>query len=1219
IYHPGWLVEFSDTVYPIRPDLTFAHWMNWWSTDNFGEIWYNACWLPNLILPYAAYLLDLPLGLGQALQYFTWLAVPTIAVAFCIDRLTGGRPSVLSGLVVALLSFNIYIAASWTSSVAMYAFGAAALYAWALAELVECRRLDRGLLVAAAAAFWLSPDAGNPPYFILVIAHTAVFGTWLLLRNARPWSEALRVAGCLAGVSLLVSLRWLVPLVPFYLHPLTSVATGGAGYDFVTSRAHLINVLRFSPFWYWGDPHYTYYALLYERDPFLIFGSFLPFFVVLAALAQAIRKGGSRSLLALFGIVFGWIFLIKSNNVPFAGLSEMINALPLMSLFRDSEKLTGPLLIDMTVALGLAFAGVRFRVSVKAALGAGIVLGCLCSGWLVLTGLMFTGVRGIPPLYVRVPPAYGALAGEMARTGAHRAVTSPWDLYYAIGTRWGFLGADDELFNDLPDLPLFHHAVFSYIDLPNLDDFVHLYHREAWGDAVARESLDRRAGIDAAILRNDAMPYLGFETYAWRDGDLAGEFYVRDPSSTLAVYKAVRPVPFAYESSAALYAPSLIYLAEFQDLAQLGITGLPLIADAAKHPVPHAVELREFGAREDAVDAAAPMRAFLFNPRGLRDGAFSAPPGEYDVVLRAAMQPVVSFKPNGPDARPLPDDGGLVMNQGTDLVRGEDTTEPQGAWAKYVSEAAGPTRATLEVPVLGRTATTCGRVSVNDHLGASYAIPPGRSTIAIDATLLPGKNDLDIEFGDPPPCRAARLAQPPLYAALAATAPVFGRPVRDVQPRRIWARGFDVDAALSQYPTVRLDYLTPQVSAAAAPVPPQFLLRARVAGAGCNATVAGVGDKGSPVTLDVVQAFDDIGRRPALGRACLRATLAQLHVRRIDVVAIGASDRDIAELQSVSLRPARPAIDWHAIAGRRHAILRAGSSLGVHPLWTIAASPYAFSQRPVLDLVASSLTTAPVKSGEEKQLAICPGVTFGFSSTLPEGTILSVDPIFPYVLISDANGPNGPADYDPTPHIQIPLGDLAMGAGAAGAETVPAIALEADVTKRLKYDCVLALDEASIGVESTPASVARVAIDGRTLVVPRDDRPHRYRVSLAGDAHRLSVQGPLEEGGVFAAGLLAAPHPVAANAGGLDADLPQAGWLVYTQAFDPAWGAWRGLSPLPAFRTDLDLQAYYVDSPGRVRVRMWLGALRPITELITWLGVLALLVGCLLFGRRAFS
>jgi hypothetical protein len=86
IYHPGEIVEFSDTIYPLRPDLTMRHWMSWWSTGNMGFIWTNVCWFPNLLIPYIAWLLHVPSGAGQAVQYFSWLAVPLIAVAFCIDR-----------------------------------------------------------------------------------------------------------------------------------------------------------------------------------------------------------------------------------------------------------------------------------------------------------------------------------------------------------------------------------------------------------------------------------------------------------------------------------------------------------------------------------------------------------------------------------------------------------------------------------------------------------------------------------------------------------------------------------------------------------------------------------------------------------------------------------------------------------------------------------------------------------------------------------------------------------------------------------------------------------------------------------------------------------------------------------------------------------------------------------------------------------------------------
>ncbi|HZZ00851.1 MAG TPA: hypothetical protein VFE36_14905, partial [Candidatus Baltobacteraceae bacterium] len=886
---------------PVRPDLTFEHWTSWWSTANLGTLWTNTCWLPNYGLPFVAWKLGIDGGLAQAFQYFLWLAIPVVAVAFCIERLAGDRLHWCSALPLAILPLNLYVTLSWPSSVACYALGSGALYAWALVEGIECGRPMRGFVLAAAASLWLSSDAGNPPYFLIVVGHTIVFALWLLIRNRRRGPSALAFCAVAAAVAVLVGVRWIVPFVVAYTHyPLTTLATGGVHtYSWVTARAQLLNVLRLTPVWYWGDPSYTYSAALYQNNAWLSAGTFAPFFVVLLALARAIRRQLSGPLV-LFALALFWAFLVKSENEPFTVLSWRIDHLPLMSLFRDSEKFLGPLLIDVTIAMGLSLTGNWSRPAAGlysvAALAAAVT-----GGWLMLSGALFTAPRGTPPLYVRIPQEYMELHESLVGLGSARVVVAPNDRLYQIGTNWGFFGADVEFFDDLAGVPLFRPPYAAYVDHANYDKLWRLYASFA-DDPVGRTTLDKKLGISAALLRSDLTPYVGIDHYLWRDGDVNREFPRR--SGVLMDVRSSKSSPLARAYATVLGAPDWDYDRTLRDLVDLGIT-LPLI---------------DLTARADRSHVAIPV---VLRAQEQRDGRFYASGGSYELTARASA--------NGAFRRDVAESRASAASFAREPILGAPSglrtrhgnAEPVGAVYYFETEGANWAQTQLVLPVLGPHADACADVAVDGKRVARVRAHYGRQSIRVAALVPPGTFKVTINFnGSARACTPNTYTVRPLWTTGMAAPSTFGVTRVRSHDESLFSRGYEVSMPLSADPTLWFAFdSTPSQSE-------DIFAVLHVRGAGCSTEIsARVGER-------VLERFNDLNRRALLSKACLDASPAHLRIEGIDLV-VHAPRRFAAQLpERIALIPAHHAQNWQTPHLPRPAVKSNGVTI-----WRLNSKP----------------------------------------------------------------------------------------------------------------------------------------------------------------------------------------------------------------------------------------------------------------------------------------
>lgn len=1157
IYHPGELVEFSDTIYPVRPDLTFAHWTSWWLTANLGTLSTNTAWLPNYGIPFVAWKLGIDGGLAQAFQYFLWLAIPVVAVAFCIERLAGQRLHWCSALPLAVLPFNLYVTLSWPSSVACYALGSAALYAWALVEGIGCGRLVPGLAIAAAASLWLSSDAGNPPYFLIVVVHTFAFAVWLLFRNRRRAAAGVGFCAATAAVAVLIGVRWIVPFVATYTHyPLTTLATGGAHtYSWVTARAQLINVLRLTPMWYWGDPSYTYSAALYQNNGWLNAGTFAPFLVALLALARAIRRRLS-SALAMFAFALLWAFLAKSDNAPFTVLSWQINHLPLMPLLRDSEKFLGPLLIDVTIAMGLSLAGacVLGTAAVFSAATAAAVVG---GGWLMLSGSLFTAPRGTPPLYIRIPEQYVHLRESLVRSGASRVVVAPNDRLYEIGTDWGFFGADAEFFDDLVGTPLLRQPYVAYVDHANYDELWRIYTAFS-NDPVGRKTLDQKLGISTAMLRSDLTPYVGIDPYLWREGDVAPEFPQRSGAPIDVYSRSSQPLARAYRT--VLGAPDWDYDRTLKNLVDLGVA-LPLVDLTGGADSGHVVTVT--GTGRSGSGAAVIMR-----PQEQRDGRILTGAGAYELIARASA--------TGAFRRDVRESNGPAQVFRTEPILGSPSglrthranAEPVGAVYFFQTEGANWARAQLVLPLLGPHADACAVVAVDGERVARVRAGFGRQAIRVDALVPPGSFKVTVNFdGSPARCAPNEYRARPLWTTGMAAPSTLGATRVVAHEESVFSRNYAVSMPLSADPTLWFAFDS-------APSQSEDIFAIlHIRGAGCSAEIS------ARIGESVLERFDDLNRRPLLSRACLAAAPSRLRIAGIDLV-VHAPMRTLAQPPDrIALIPQHNAETWQTPVLPRPTLENDGVEV-----WRLNHSPLKIARYPTVSIAVSKRCL--------DWMAL--HVTFGGGKT--------VEILRPSVYTV--------RDERVT---VIPLGDLARGEGAGSDDTIDSVELVSVVPARDRVRCKL--DGANVEQDAEPSDNAWLELDGKHLVVPRDDRPHHYRLELGAGSHRVALHGPIEAAGLLPAGEIVEGTALAATTSGLSVRAPRAEWIVYAQAADSLWKARFGGHALTQFRADADLQAYYVPAAGPLRLDLTITAWQPWAEGVTWLTV-AFLIALLVWRRR---
>ncbi|HKE37303.1 MAG TPA: hypothetical protein VKB39_07720, partial [Candidatus Baltobacteraceae bacterium] len=1111
-----------------------------WSTANLGTLWTNTCWLPNYGFAFLAWKLGIDGGLAQAFQYFLWLAIPTIAVAFCIERLAGDRLHWCAALPLAILPFNLYITLSWPSSVACYALGSAALYAWALVEGIEYNRPVRGLAIAAAASLWLSSDAGNPPYFLIVVGHTLVFAAWLLIRNYRRGLAGAGFCAMAAAVAVLVGVRWIVPFVVTYSHyPLTTLATGGVHtYSWVTARAQLLNVLRLTPVWYWGDPSYTYGAALYQNNAWLSAGTFAPFFVALIALARAIRRQLSAPLV-LFAFVLFWAFLVKSQNAPFTVLSWRIDHLPLMPLFRDSEKFLGPLLIDATIAIGLSLTGTWSRPA-AALYSAATIAAVVTGGWLMLSGALFTAPRGTPPVYVRIPQEYVQLHESLVRSGATRVVVAPNDRLYEIGTKWGFFGADAEFFDDLAGVPLLRQPYVAYVDHANYDKLWRLYTSFA-DDVTGRTTLDQKLSVATALLRSDLMPYVGIDHDLWRDGDVSREF-PRHSGSLMDLYTSGSP-PLARAYSTVLGAPDWDYDRTLYDLADLGIT-LPLIDLTNGANLAH---------------VAVPI---VLRPQEQRDGHFSASAGSYELTARASSSGAFRREIGQSNAPAAVFKNEPILGAPSGLRTRRANAEPVGAVYFFETEGANWAQAPLELPLLGPHSDACADVAVDGKRVGRVRAGYGRQAIRVNALVPPGSFKVTVDFnGRPQFCAPNRFPARPLWTTGMAAPSTFGMTrvrLRDVSS---FSRGYDVSMPLSADPTVWFAFdSTPSQK------DEDIFAVLHVRGAGCSTEIT------ARLHERVLERFNALNRRPLLSQACLSAPPERLRIEGMDLV-VHAPRRFAAQPPDrIALIPARNAQNWQMPDVPRPIVKDNGVRmwrLNREPLHVFAypTASIAIPKR-CLDWMSVYLTLAGGKTAYVMQ-------PYKFTEHND--------------LITD-----------------LPIGDLARDAGAKSADLIDSVDLVSVLPASERSRC--ALRGANVAEDATASDGAWLEVDGKRYPVPRDDLPHHYRFALANGTHTAALHGPVEAAVLLPATLSAGSVPVAATTGGLNVRTPSAEWIVFAQAADSLWHARLGNTPLPQFRADGDLQAYYVGASGPLRVYLPVTAWQPWAEAVTWLTVAALAV-----------
>lgn len=1157
IYHPGELVEFSDTIFPLRPDVTFAQWTSWWSTSNLGTLWTVTCYLPNYALAFVAWQLGIDPGLAQSFQYFLWLAVPTVAVAFCIERLAGERLHWCAALPLSLLPFNLYITLSWPSSVACYALGSAALYAWALVEGIECGRPARGIAIAAAASLWLSPDAGNPPYFLIVVGHTVAFGLWLLIRNRRRALSALGFCAATGVVALLIGVRWIVPFVVTYTHyPLTTLATGGVHtYAWVTSRAQLVNVLRLTPMWYWGDPSYTYSAALYQKQVLLSAGTFVPFFVALLALARAIRYRLTAAL-ALFALVLFWAFLVKSDNSPFTVLSWHINHLPLMSLFRDSEKFLGPLLIDVTIAMGLSLS-MACSASTAAVFTVATAAAVLTGGWLMLTGALFTAPRGTPPLYVRVPSQYMHLPESLIGSGATRAVVAPNDRLYEIGTRWGFFGADVEFFDDLAGVPLLRQPYVAYVDHANYDTLWNLYTAFA-DDPVGRKTLDEKLGVSTAILRSDLTPYVGIDHDLWRAGDVESEFPHRS-GDLIDVYSgASRSLARAYQT--VLGAPNWDYDRTLRNLVDLGIA-LPLVDVTSRSRFSHLIMVTGTG-RSDSSSAV------IMRPEEQHDGRFLSEKGSYELIARASANGAFRRDVSASSAPATVFSTEAILGSPSGLRTRRGSAEPDGAVYYFQTEGANWAQAQLVLPLLGPHGRTCADVDVDGKRVARVQAAFGRQAIRVRALVPPGSFKVTVNFDGPANgCPANTYRAQPLWTTGMAAPSTFGVTRVRLHDQSVFSRHYDVSMPLSADPTVWFAFDgEPSQNE-------DVFATLQIRGAGCTAQIS------ARMKESVLERFNDLNRRPLLSRACLRAAPATLRIAGIDLV-VHAPVRDTAQPPDrIALIPKHNAQAWQT---------------PVLP-------------RPTLEsdgVVVRRLNRSPM------QIARYPTLSIAVSKRCLDW--ISVYAAFAGGKALDILRPSRYNEHDQRVTV-LPIADLARSEGATSQDDIDSVDLVSIVPASERGRCKIA--GANVEQDAVPSDSAWLDIDGKRYAVPRDDEPHRYRIVLGTGSHRATLHGPVETAALLPAGEISGGIPLEATTSGLSIRTPRAQWVVYLQAADALWKARFGGQTLPQFRADGDLQAYYVPAAGPLHVYLPVTAWQPWAEAVTWLTV-AVVAGLLVWRWR---
>lgn len=1179
IFHQGKIVEFSDTIYPIRPDLTFRDWMHWWWPGNLGSVWSNSAWLTYLAIPLIAWKIHLAPGLAQSIQYFLWLGIPTIALAWTVAILRPRSINAFATLPLGLFAFNLYIAESWTSSVAMYAIGAAALLTLALTLSCSRRRYWRALIFVAIAALWGAPLAANPPYFLIAIAQAMVFATWLWYNNGRGRPGLKRFIPSALVLGLLMSARWIIPTIAFYVsYPLAAFDTVPASaLSWIYARAHLINVLRYTPFWYWGLPEYTYFASAYAKNPFLVAGSFAPFLTALLAVAVAVRSN-AKNVLSLLGVACIWFFLAKSANVPFASISQALNALPLMSLFRDSEKFLGPLLIDLTISTALAFT-LRTKLRERWSISAIAVIGIVVGGWTLITGLAFSAPRGTPNIFVSIPRSYRNLNHVIKLANIHRVVTVPWDPFYTIGTRWGFLGANTEFFDDLADVPVFHQPYFSYVDHKYFDRLAKIYGEDRFRDAVARATLDRMLSIDGVVLRNDAMPYVGFEHFMWRPGDLVGEFQSISATRSLTVLKARNLRSLAYSSAFALVSDRRHYQSIFRLLTRLGISSLPLIESEKRASLRHVLRL-SFGHGFRA-------SAFLWRPSESSEKETDLPLGNYELVARAV--PSLSQHFNLTMVHPIRSFHGTenVMGIASSLQHDPQFGTVTGETYTYLTEGPASARATLSVPLLAPSVASCATFSLNGRVVAMQHVGMGRQLVQVTITAPPGSFSLQSVFNNSAECGLRNVPKRPIWAATMSPPSALGV-VRSRKHLRALYYSFHVDVPLRTFPSVWLRQAEENLPAVGSTV----LSRADISGAGCEISVARQDTSGYS-KMNVMEAFDNLALRPLLPTACRRASIDRLRVVKIEAIAVPSTLGSIPKLLALGINPARRAIVWHV------AKLGSVSQGAMSPPGSqnfLFGAPLPLLSRPILRFKVASMCATDVD----------------VTATTSNGPFIK--DIIP--LVSSAFNLRKPSRSTAYATIRESLFAVAPTQVIAENANIKRLTLTFANEKQPVAKCGGSIKDVRIGASALPSEKAAVVVNGRRIGIARDGQVHVTGIAADGGRQVVKIEGPIEGVALVPSYAMLPRTAVSATTMGIAAMVHGPGWIVYAQANDKWWNAKLDGLPLAQHRADEDLQAYYIGHSGRLNVYFSLGKLRMFAELLTWLTLVAVLVGVIMESRK---
>ncbi|MBV8654601.1 MAG: hypothetical protein JO160_01055, partial [Candidatus Eremiobacteraeota bacterium] len=333
--------------------------------------------------------------------------------------------------------------------------------------------------------------------------------------------------------------------------------------------------------------------------------------------------------------------------------------------------------------------------------------------------------------------------------------------------------------------------------------------------------------------------------------------------------------------------------------------------------------------------------------------------------------------------------------------------------------------------------------------------------------------------------------------------------------------------------------------------------------AGCDAVVS------VREAQNVVTRFDDVLRRPLLPAACKLAPLDRLSIVRADVVVAGKPGT-LHPPHSVLIQPAKPARDW--------AILPTGSyrqTSGGIVAWSWSGLTQSMSREPQVKITA--------------QQACFPWLRLRAHLAGASMNVVDVGDLKEYSLPPNAAGDG---------HAVVHLEDVARRFQIPETATLTGIDGYGLAPGSLAAPC--RITAAAVSSDALPGDLASITIDGRRFAVPRDGRPHGYPVVLTRGRHRIELGHAMEIAGLFRSGVLVPPQALPADLQRLETDVAAPGWVVYSQPADSLWHGTVAGMPLQQHRADLDLQAYELQRPGRLRVELPIAGLRVFAEIVTW-------------------